>query len=71
MKIQDAVIRWVSIEDELPPIYNGDVLVVLKESKKITLAWYQPWTEYLWFSTTDHRKDVISHWAIIPKPPCH
>ncbi len=63
-----AVIRWVAVSEQEPPLYAGDLLIAWKGHTRI--GWYQNHTKLWWFSTTDAVDNGVTHWAEIPKPPC-
>lgn len=66
--LQGAVIRWVAVTEQEPPLYAGDLLICWKD--KVRVGWYQNHTKLWWFSVTDAVDRGVTHWAEMPKPPC-
>ena len=65
---QGAVIRWVAVEDKMPP--SGQcVLLYSKKSGVAEGAWLEAkghFEQWRWSAIMTN----VSHWMELPEPPC-
>jgi len=63
---QGAVIRWVAVEDKLPPQKRVLIYMVFNHHKTIGIGGYDE--DNGWMSRGE--KVPVTHWAELPPPPC-
>ena len=60
--------QWMPVEVQ-PPAEFGEYIVMIKGAITATTLWYDPISDFKWYSAETNEVYAVTHWMPLPDPP--